>query len=178
MKKIILLSLVLVASLSANAQLLAVKTDAALDLMRAANVGIDVAVGNRSTLGASLLAMNGTWGKDCEAYAFQPEYRYYFSGRAMHQHYLGLGGLAAHYNEQRDDRKMKAVSFGAGLIFGYTMHVGNRWNIDFHAGCGLHVFQKKVTIADQPLPEGEPATTQGMFAAPTSLGVSISYVIK
>ena len=179
MKRIIVLSFVLLASISMYAQRWAIKTDAAWDLMRAFNVGVDVAVGNRTTLGVSGYACNGTGGKKVETYAFQPEYRYYFSGRAMHQHYLGVGALGAYFRDNSNtDQYTKAIAFGAGLIFGYTLHIGKRWNVDFHAGCGLYIFQKRKSVLDAETNDWTQTNSQGVFAAPTTLGVSFSYIIK
>ena len=179
MRKIFVLMLVAFASVSVQAQQLAIKSDAAWDLMRAFNLGVDVVVGNRTTLGVSGYACNNTWGKKLEAYAFQPEYRYFFSGRAMHQHYLGAGALGLYYRDKNHaDQYSKTIAFGGGLIFGYIMHLGKRWNIDFHACCGLFVYQKQRSALDAETGEWKHNQSQALFPAPTSLGVSISYVIK
>ncbi len=165
-------------SISIHAQQLAVKTDAVWDAMLMPNLGFDVVVGNRTTLGVAAFASPKVFNKDIKAYAVQPEYRYYFSGRAMHQHYIGVGSLALFYRQKKENYYQSVYTGGLGLLFGYVLHLGHRWNVDFHAGCGLYAFHKKKSVFDEPNDSWNKDTSHGLFAAPTSLGVSFNYVLK
>ena len=177
-KRVIIILFIALVCGTVQAQQLAVKSDVAWDALMVPNLGADVVVGNRTTLGLNVFATNKIWNNDIKAFAVQPEYRYYFSGRAMHQHYIGLGGLGLAYSQKKEDRKTDCYAGGLGLLFGYVLHFGNRWNVDFHAGCGVYLFHKKKSLIEPKKSDWSEETSKGMLAAPTSFGVSINYVIK
>lgn len=179
MKKLVFIILAVFASLTIKAQQIAVKSDVVWDALTVPNIGVDVVVGNRTTLGVDVFACKNIWAKDIQAYGIQPEYRYYFSGRAMHQHYIGLGGIALAYKQEfNEKRHVEGYAAGPGLLFGYVMHLGKRWNIDFHAGCGVIVYHEKKMEYSDKSKKWVSCTDKGLFPAPTSLGISINYVLK
>ena len=98
MKKLLLTFLMLSAVFSARAQKLAVNTDVLMDACMIPSVGLEMTVGNWSTLGLNVLGCNKPYGKNIKLLAAQPEYRYYFSGRPMHSLFVGVGGVGAIYD--------------------------------------------------------------------------------
>ena len=98
MKKLLLVILITFCGISAKAQMLAVNTDMLLDVMMTPNAGVEVVVGERTTLGGHIFGNYKPWGKDVKMVGVQPEYRYFFSGRPLHKFFVGAAGLIANYD--------------------------------------------------------------------------------
>ena len=88
MKKLLLVILITFCGISAKAQMLAVNTDMLLDVMMTPNAGVEVVVGERTTLGGHIFGNYKPWGKDVKMVGVQPEYRYFFSGRPLHKFFI------------------------------------------------------------------------------------------
>ena len=99
MKKIFLILVMTLGVFVSRAQQISVNTDVTMLMMQIYNAGAEMTIGNRSTLGLSVLGTKNPYiKKDMKLVAIQPEYRYYFGGRPLYQHFVGLGRLAADYN--------------------------------------------------------------------------------
>ena len=78
MKKLLLIVFVaLLGCRNINAQMLAVNTDALMDVMMTPSIGFELVTGERTSLGVNVLGNYKPWGKDMKMVAVQPEYRYY-----------------------------------------------------------------------------------------------------
>ena len=121
MRRIVLILLVLCNVMIARAQSFAINTDVALLALQTYNIGADMTIGNRSTLGMSVFTVNQPyWHKGIRVTGAQPEYRYYFGGRPLYHHFVGLGLLAADYNFVQKGKRYDGYALGAGLTFGYV----------------------------------------------------------
>ncbi len=165
-KKIWVAAFVAVMPMKASAQLLAASTDVALLATQTYNIGVEMTVSNRSTLGLSVLGNYHPWVlSDMRCIGVQPEWRYYFSGRPMMSHFVGVSALFANYDFVWKDERHHGDAAGAGLTFGYVLPLAERWNIDFHAGVGLVFYN------------GEESSV-GSIIIPTKIGISLSYIIR
>ena len=81
-----------------RAQLIAVKTDALWDCAMVPNLGIELVTGERTSVGLSAFGSKNPWGKDISLVAVMPEFRYWFSGRPMNKHFVGLAALGTNYD--------------------------------------------------------------------------------
>ena len=75
-------------SLCASAQMIAVKSDAVKDIAMIPNLGIDLVVGSKHTLGVQLFGATNPWGQDVEMIGVSPRFRYWISGRPFAQFFL------------------------------------------------------------------------------------------
>ena len=91
MKRIFVTFLSIIAVITANSQAISVNTDVAMLALQTYNIGAEMTIGNRSTLGLSVFANNQPyWHKDTKMTGVQTEYRYYFGGRPMYHHFIGV----------------------------------------------------------------------------------------
>lgn len=168
---------------ASKAQIIAVNSDLLSDACLAPSLGVELGLNPRSTLSVNALHGNNILGKDIKLTAVQPEWRFYFSGRPMFHHFVGIGIIGASYEMTVDDRIYNGDGAGAGVTFGYVLPLGSHWNIDFHAGCGMFFYrQKEYHVSDDYshfIEDGrEVANSHGSSMVPTRIGVSISYIIK
>ena len=69
--------------------MVAVRTDAVKDLMLTPNVGVDLVVGEKYTLGAEVAFNRNPWGLQMQMTSVTPEFRYWFNGRPLTRQYCG-----------------------------------------------------------------------------------------
>ena len=168
----------------ARAQMLAVNVDGLWLATLTPNIGAELVVGERSTLGLHGLFATKPLGKDMKIKAIQPEYRYFFSGRPMYREFIGVGAIGATYDIKWAGKVYDGTALGMGLTFGYVLPIKSRLNIDFHAGFGfIHYKHKEYFEGDQYdadyVFDGEQkANASGYYLLPTRIGVSISYILR
>lgn len=183
MKKLLLTFLMLSAMFSARAQKLAVNTDVLMDACMVPSVGLEMTVGNWSTLGLNVLGCNKPYGKNIKLLAAQPEYRYYFSGRPMHSLFVGVGGVGAIYDASIKGKVYKGIAYGGGITFGYVMNVTKRLFIDFHAGVAAVGYNRKEYFAgdnygDYVVGGLNKPNASGYYLMPQRIGISVAYILK
>ena len=184
MKKIITTFLSCMAMVAAHGQAISVNTDVVMAALQTYNIGAEMTIGNRSTLGLSVFTNNKPyWNKEAKAIGVQPEYRYYFGGRPMYHHFVGVSALAMDYAAKWKNTRHDGFAVGAGLTFGYVVALSNRWTIDAHAGVGMIIFhEKKITdgFPDLKTTVGSVARDgfKGSILAPTKIGITLSYIIR
>ena len=165
-KLILFLLLVFLSPSRSNAQLLAVSSDVALLAVQTYNVGAEMTVGNRSTLGLNVMGNYHPWIlHDMRAWAVIPEWRYYVSGRPMMYHFVGLTGVFCNYDFDWKGENYHGDAAGLGLSFGYVLPLSERVNLDFHTGVGFFFYHEK-------------GRGVGNMILPTKLGISLSYILK
>ena len=87
MKRLFIAFLSVLAVITARSQAISVNTDVAMLALQTYNIGAEMTIGNRSTLGLSVFTNNKPyWHTDMKMIGVQPEYRYYFGGRPMYHH--------------------------------------------------------------------------------------------
>ena len=184
MKKTLLTILMAATTAGASAQRLAVNTDMAMDLLMTPSLGVEMTVGERSTLGLNLLGNHKPWGQTMKMFGVQPEYRYYFSGRPMHSLFAGIGGVAAFYDITRKGKVYDGIAYGGGITFGYVFKLAHRVNIDCHAGFAVVGYNRKeYYVGDNYntdyIVEGVNKTNaHGYYLMPSRIGVSVTYILK
>ncbi|NPD93231.1 DUF3575 domain-containing protein [Prevotella sp. PMUR] len=184
MKKLLFVVVVIISSVGAKAQMLALNTDVMLDAFQTPNLGVEIVTGERSTLGLNVFGNHNPWGVDMRITGVQPEYRYFISGRPMHKLFVGLGAIGADYDISWKGKKYDGMLFGGGLTFGYVLNLSQRFNIDFHAGFGLLFYKHSEYYKNDSYKEdfyvgGVPETNaDGYMLMPTRIGVSVSYILK
>lgn len=183
-RRVMITLLLLTATICTKAQMLAVSTDAPWLLMQTANVAAEIVVANKSSVVVSAMANHKPWGKDLKLMALQPEYRYYFSGRPMHNWFVGASAVAASYDIAWKGKVYDGSCYGAGLTLGYVWNYKKRWNIDFHAGVGMIFYKQKEYYEfdnfddDFSVDGAQRTNANGNVLLPTRVGVSISYILK
>ncbi|EFM01575.1 MAG: DUF3575 domain-containing protein [Hoylesella marshii] len=184
MKKIIIfLALLLGVNHAAKAQTFSVNTDLTMLALQTYNMGAEMTMGNRSTLGLSVFVNNKPYfHKEMKVVGVQPEYRYYFGGRPMYHHFVGLSLLAASYDMTWNNRNYDGTAWGAGLSFGYVIPLTDRLSIDAHAGVGVVFSHHKETMLDGSalVVNGDAPAAEGFWShriLPTKIGVTLSYAI-
>lgn len=173
MKKIIILLVALLSVTGIKAQMIAAHTDLAWDALQAWNIGGELTLNNRSTL-----ILDGFYSKDpymtekgTKITAVQPEIRYYFGGRPMYHHFIGLNAICARYKVNWKNTNHKGVAAGVGLNIGYAVPLSKYWVIDAHTGIGiLATHDRKVDLQDD--------SKWGYSLVPTKIGITLSYIIR
>ena len=184
MKKLLLTFLMVSAVFSARAQKLAVNTDLAMDVLMTPSLGLEMTVGNWSTLSLNVLGNYHPYGKTMKIFAVQPEYRYYFSGRPMHSLFVGVGAIGTFYDVTYRGRVYDGVAYGGGITFGYVMNLTKRLSIDFHAGvAAVRYDRNEYVVGDNYNTDyidggiNKP-NSKGYYLMPQRIGVSLTYILK
>ena len=100
-----------------QAQTFAVNSNLLLLSTQTYNLGAEITVGNHTTLGLSVFGNNKPYfHKGMRAIGVQPEFKYYFGGRPMYHHYVGIGLLAADYSITWGNRKYDGTAWGGGHL--------------------------------------------------------------
>ena len=187
-------------SLEARAQQFGVKTNALMWGLCAPNAGVEIVVGERCSLDISGFAkpsFGSATGPFLNSYitGFQPEFRYWFSGRPMTREFIGVSALFADYDLANQDSltgKMYIYSGNAvslGVVGGYSFILGkdetklSRWRLEICGGFSLLAFLQKRYAEGDSYDDyfvGEPvkANTWGYKLFPAKLGVTFTYIIK
>jgi hypothetical protein len=169
---------------SAKAQLFVVSSEVTSDLLMAPSLGLEIVTGNRSSVSVNALISNGLLGKDFKLTAFQPEYRYWFSGRPINKWFVGVGAVGALFDVRRKGKVYDGYGFGAGITYGYVWNITERLSIDFHSGFGIFYYTRKEYFEqdnyDVDYTENgiQRANATGYYLLPTRVGVSVSYILK
>lgn len=158
-----------------SAQMVAVRTDAVKDLLMTPNIGVDLVVGEKFTLGAEVAFNKKPWGVDMQMTSVTPEFRYWFNGRPLTRQYVGLVANMTGYNLEWNGTH-HGDAFGAGISFGHVWTLTQRWNIDFSGSWGVVGYREWFT--NKGATPGNAVNAKGYALLPIKLGVSIVYVIR
>lgn len=177
-----MLAMFMLLPMSANAQSLAANTDVLWDVAMSPNIGLEMTVADQSTLQVNAITSQKPYGQDVRFTAVQPEYRYYFSGRPMYKHFVGVCAMGATYKTTIADKTYNGSGVGAGLTFGYVLPVTKRLNVDFHAGVVYAKYRQKEYFLNEEHAVNhagyEEANANGSYIMPARIGISLSYILK
>ncbi len=182
MKKYIL-SLIIAFSISVSmrAQMCAINTNFIWDVAGVPNLGVEVGTGNSTSLAFNAFGGYKPWGIDSKFAGVQPEFRYWLSGRTMHQEFIGIGGLGATYKYPIGGKVYDGYAAGASVTVGYAMKLSQRFVLNFHGSCGVLFYNQKEYFEgddyDNPIFGLVKANASGYNILPTNFGVTISYII-
>lgn len=161
-----------------SAQMVAVRTDALKDLLMTPNVGVDLVVGEKYTLGAEVAFNRNPWGLKMRMTSVTPEFRYWFSGRPLTRQYVGVVGNITGYNLAWNNVH-QGDALGLGISFGHVWTLTQRWNIDLSGSLGVVGYREKFHYKNDNFTDyGERANARGYALLPIKLGVSVVYVIR
>lgn len=183
-RHIILVLLLFVGVAKMDAQMLSIRNNVLYDIAMTPNIGLEMVVGERKTIAANIMGNYKPWGKDIKMIFVQPEFRYYFSGRPMFKHFIGIGGIAGNYDIHWKGKVYDGVAIGGGITFGYVYKLNKRLNLDLHAGFGAILFKQKEYFEgddyDNDYPTNGIARTNatGYSLLPTNIGMSLTYILK
>lgn len=179
---LVVLAAMMLLPIGAKAQTMAVNTDVLWDAAMSPNIGLEMTVADQSTLQVNAITSQKPYGKDVRFTAVQPEYRYYFSGRPMYKHFVGVCAFGATYKATIADKTYNGSGAGVGVTFGYVLPLAKRLNLDFHAGVGYAKYRQKEYLPNQEHQTNaagyEEANAKGSYIMPTRIGVSLSYILK
>lgn len=140
----VIVAVLLLWVLPSTAQQIAVKTNAVADLGMLPNLGVELTVGEKSSLE---FALTGTviepWGQDFNTTVGSFQYRYWMPQRALTQLFFGVGAKAGSYQLNKNYEGDFAV---AELVGGWAWPIAKRWNLEFSYGVGLlmrHQYEKE-----------------------------------
>ena len=183
-KKIGLLLILLVGmTTNMQAQTFAVNSNLLFLASQTYNLGAEITVGNHTTLGLSVFANNKPYFlKNMRVVGVQPEFKYYFGGRPLYHHYVGIGLLGADYSITLGNRTYDGTAWGGGMTFGYVIPLSKRWNMYFHTGGGVILSHHKEFMKDESdlLLNDNTKAKDGFWEyriLPTNIGVTLSYTI-
>lgn len=146
----------------ADAQTVVVRTNLAAWAAQGANIGIDFAVNDYQTVGATaLMTMGDSWIEHVNGSGFQLDYRFWLKRKLLQDFYVGPQLGLYHYRKDEPADTKRHAALTAGLVAGYGWMISRHWNIDVMLGAGYLLY------AD---PEKDHRFV------PTNLGVNLAYV--
>lgn len=160
-----------------HAQLLAVKTNALLDVATVPNLGLEVITGGKTSLNASVFGTTTFWGKDVQMIGVKPEFRYWFNGRPLTREFIGIGAAVTAYDITWGDQRYKGDAYAGAVTFGYDFILGAHWSMECHAGIGLLYYdQQRYYLGDRV--RNNYYNANGFHLVPYDLGVTFVWIIR
>lgn len=186
MRRLILIITILLSFTAiTRSQVIAVNTDLLMDGAMLPNIGAEYVTGNSTSVSLNVIGASKPWGIDLKMIAIQPEFRYYFSRRAMYHHYVGVCTPIGSYKLDDGAKIYDGYGIGIGVTFGYVIKLSNHWNIDLHAGVQNFFYQQKEYWEGDRYDEMWRDSSgrlyhnaKGAHFLPTRVGVSFAYIIK
>lgn len=172
--------------LNVSAQNIAVNTDLLMDAAVIPSLGVEMTMTKRSTLGLNMMYSPNALYKAGKVFEVMPEWRFYFSGRPMYRHFVGLTAMWADYNLTFNNKHHEGNASGVGVSFGYVWNIKDRWSVDFHSSLGAAFYKQKEWENGNPHFKDQavedygyvPANEHGTVFVPLRLGVSVTYMIR
>lgn len=171
----------LLASATASAQSLGVKTNLFWDATATPNLGVEGRLGMHLTAGVS--ANYAPWKITSEKYwkhwLVQPELRYW-TKETFAGHYLGVQCLGGVYNVSdlkvlgAGGSRYEGSLIGGGLTYGYVWKLSPRWRLETGLGIGylrMNYDKYACGYCGEPLDHGSTN-----YFGPTSLSVSLIFM--
>ena len=132
----------------ARSQEVTIKTNLAYWATTTPNLGMEFALGKKSTLEISggFNPFEFSDDKGFKHWLVQPEYRWWFC-ETFNGHFLGVHAHGAQFNvggwdipigrlDVFKDKRYEGYLYGGGLSYGYQWVLSNRWNFEFNIGAG------------------------------------------
>ena len=184
MKQIVFSLILFIYGLFSKAQTIAVNTDLLLLTFQTYNIGAEMTISNKSTLGLNIFTTKDPyWSKGTKFVGLNPELRYYFSGRPMYHNFIGLTGSIIDYDIKWKLSRYRGLSVGGGVSIGWVGAITKRFTLDLHLGVGLNIYHHRKTIdnfLEYETPYGI-VTDNGYLGYnlfPLKVGVTMSYIIR
>lgn len=193
-KKILLSSaIILLMSISAKSQMISLRTDMLKDMLMTPDLGIDLVIGEKETIGLEAFYNNGIYGKDFHMFGLQPDYKFWFNGRPFTRQYIGVVALLLNYDiwmnsiiyesdtkiKRNIDTNYNGDAFGLGVSFGHVITLSDHFNIELDASAGCLIYRQRYYYKGDSYSDiGNYPNSHGYHMIPIRLGASLVYVIK
>ena len=164
----------------ADAQQIAIRSNALNDILLTHDLGLEMVTGEHSSLSLDVFGHWKPYGIDSKLIAAQPQFRWWLGGRPLVREFLGIAGLFTKYDMTIGDRSYKGIAGGVGLTGGYVLSLGQRWGLEFSGGLGVVGFgQRRASRYDDfgDL-DGDTHNSKGYKLMPMNLGVTFIYIIR
>lgn len=191
MRLLIVSICLVVASLTASAQKVAVKTNLLYDITTTANLGIEFSVAPKWTVDISgnLNAWTFSDNKKWKHWVLQPEARYWLCER-FNGHFVGAHLVGGIYNMgnwntdftflgtdfgQLKEHRYEGWLVGAGIAYGYHWMLGRHWSVEAEIGIGYVYTQAdkyECPRCGEQLENNKPHH----YVGPTKAAVNLIYV--
>ncbi len=179
----------------ADAQALAVKTDALMWAGLTPNLSLELSTGERTTFELSGFGHKNPYGLVSEIVSVQPQFRYWFGGRTMIREFVGVAALFTTYDmtmrqqlfgkgtESSPYQVLDGDAVGLGITGGYVFAIGGRFNVELSCGFGVAAFRQKKYFqggadAEAIAKESAGPNSKGFQIIPIDLGVTLTYILK
>lgn len=169
-------------------QEVAIKTNLAYWATTTPNLGMEFALGKKSTLEISggFNPFEFSDNKRFKHWLVQPEYRWWFC-ETFNGHFLGVHAHGAQFNvggwdipigrlDVFKDKRYEGYLYGGGISYGYQWVLTNRWNFEFNIGAGY----ARIHYDEYPCKDCGPKQDEGNYNywGVTRVGLSFIYFIK
>lgn len=169
--------LILTFATMTRAQMLAVKSNALMDVAMIPNVGLELTVSNRLSVAAQVYGTLNIYGMNTKAVALEPELRYWPISGVMNKLYVGAAALFARYDTRFTTEAFKGDGLGAGLSFGWVWPLTKyHWNIEAGATLGVIRYSHKHSFIKDYIVD-ENYDQNGLVFMPFQIGVTFSYIL-
>lgn len=177
------LTLCLCAAPRTGAQNVSVKANALSWALATPDLGVELTTGERTSVAFSFMGHYKPYTYPSKMFSFQPEFRYWISGRPLTREYVGVVALASMYDLNWSAMHFLGVAAGAGISGGYVFNLGRHWCFELSAGCGLLAFRQKQYMESDHYDDyiagaSDPANNWGYKIFPMKLAATFIYVIK
>lgn len=172
----------------AQAQRVALKTNALYWGTSTPNLGIEVGVGKHTSIDllGGFNPFKFSDNKRVKHWLVQPELRYWFCD-LFNGHFVGVHAHGAQFNlggldipvgrlKNLKDERYEGYLYGAGISYGYHWLLSNRWNLGVNIGAGyarIHYDKYPCAKCGSKLDEGK-----YNYWGVTKAAVSLVYIIK
>ncbi len=185
---ILVVMIMLVGTQRVSAQRIALKTNALYWATTTPNIGAELKVAPRWTLGLTAGYNPFTFSENAKLkhVLIEPEARYWLCS-AYAGHFVGVNALYSHYNAgnidvpfgifpELDDHRFQGDIGAVGVLYGYSWMLGRRWSLEAAIGIGVGVTHYKKYMCEVCGSQVD-EDTRWLFM-PTKLAVSVVYYIK
>lgn len=172
----------------ARSQEVTIKTNLAYWATTTPNLGMEFALGKKSTLEISggFNPFEFSDNKRFKHWLVQPEYRWWFC-ETFNGHFLGVHAHGAQFNvggwdipigrlDVFKDKRYEGYLYGGGISYGYQWVLTNRWNFEFNIGAGY----ARIHYDEYPCKDCGTKQDEGNYNywGVTRVGLSFIYFIK
>ena len=185
---LLVVMIVLMGAQRVSAQSIALKTNALYWATTTPNIGAELKVAPRWTLGLTAGYNPFTFSENAKLkhVLIEPEARYWLCS-AYAGHFVGVNALYSHYNAgnidvpfgifpELDDHRFQGDIGAVGVLYGYSWMLGRRWSLEAAIGIGVGVTHYKKYMCEVCGSQVD-EDTRWLFM-PTKLAVSVVYYIK
>lgn len=171
--------LVVMAAMACNvqAQLLSVRTNALLWGNLTPNLGMELVTSERTSVSGNVFYSLDANPMDCSIKGADLQLRYWISGRPMVRSFIALGLQGMRYDAEWSDHRHFGDAAGPGIVYGYSLPLSKRFNIEFSAGVSVMWFRERKYAVGTPEPTGDYNFT-GTKVMPMGLGITCTYILK